>query len=62
MSRVGPRTVGIAAGICYGLGVALASLSAGRLSVVLPHALAAGVRDTLAGSMTNQLFHPNFFP
>ena len=31
MSRVGPRTVGIAAGVCYGLGVALASLSAGRL-------------------------------
>lgn len=31
MSRVGPRTVGIAAGICYGLGVALAGLSAGRL-------------------------------
>jgi MFS transporter, OFA family, oxalate/formate antiporter len=31
MSRVGPRTVGIAAGICYGLGVALASLSAGRI-------------------------------
>jgi OFA family oxalate/formate antiporter-like MFS transporter len=34
MSRVGPRTVGIAAGICYGLGVALASLSAGRLWVL----------------------------
>ena len=31
MSRVGPRTVGIAAGICYGLCVALAGLSAGRL-------------------------------
>jgi OFA family oxalate/formate antiporter-like MFS transporter len=31
MSRVGPRTVGIAGGICYGLGVALASLSAGRI-------------------------------
>src|SRR6516165_11370869 len=34
MSRVGPRTVGVAAGICYGLGVALASLSAGRLWVL----------------------------
>jgi OFA family oxalate/formate antiporter-like MFS transporter len=34
MSRVGPRTVGIAAGICYGLGVALASLSAGRIWVL----------------------------
>ena len=31
MSRVGPRTVGITAGICYGLGVALASLSGGQL-------------------------------
>jgi OFA family oxalate/formate antiporter-like MFS transporter len=31
MSRVGPRIVGITAGICYGLGVILASLSAGRL-------------------------------
>jgi len=34
MSRVGPRTVGIVAGICYGLGVALSSLSAGRLWVL----------------------------
>ena len=34
MSRVGPRTVGISAGICYGLGVALASLSADRLWVL----------------------------
>jgi OFA family oxalate/formate antiporter-like MFS transporter len=34
MSRVGPRTVGIAAGVCYGLGVALASLSSGRLWVL----------------------------
>ncbi|MBV8352060.1 MAG: OFA family MFS transporter [Verrucomicrobia bacterium] len=34
MSRVGPRTVGIAAGICYGLGVALSSLSAGRIWVL----------------------------
>jgi OFA family oxalate/formate antiporter-like MFS transporter len=34
MSRVGPRTVGIAAGICYGLGVASASLSAGRIWVL----------------------------
>jgi OFA family oxalate/formate antiporter-like MFS transporter len=34
MSRVGPRVVGIVAGICYGLGVALSSLSAGRLWVL----------------------------
>src|SRR3981081_4871287 len=34
MSRVGPRTVGIVGGICYGLGVALSSLSAGRLWVL----------------------------
>lgn len=34
MSRVGPRTVGIAAGVCYGLGVALSSLSAGRIWVL----------------------------
>jgi MFS transporter, OFA family, oxalate/formate antiporter len=34
MSRVGPRTVGIVAGICYGLGVALSSLAAGRLWVL----------------------------
>jgi len=31
MSRVGPRTVGIVGGLCYGLGVALSSLSADRL-------------------------------
>lgn len=30
MRRVGPRVVGITAGICYGLGVALASLSNGN--------------------------------
>ena len=34
MRRVGPRTVGIVAGICYGLGVALSSLSAGRLWIL----------------------------
>jgi MFS transporter, OFA family, oxalate/formate antiporter len=34
MSRVGPRTVGIVGGICYGLGVALSSFSAGRLWVL----------------------------
>jgi OFA family oxalate/formate antiporter-like MFS transporter len=34
MSRVGPRTVGIAAGVCYGLGVALSGLSSGRLWVL----------------------------
>ena len=31
MGRVGPRTVGITAGICYGLGVTLASFSGGQL-------------------------------
>jgi OFA family oxalate/formate antiporter-like MFS transporter len=31
MSRVGPRVVGVTAGLCYGLGVGLASLSAGRI-------------------------------
>src|SRR4030081_1146069 len=31
MRRVGPRVVGITAGICYGLGVALASLSNGNI-------------------------------
>src|ERR1700751_2233147 len=34
MSRVGPRTVGIVGGLCYGLGVALSSLSADRLWVL----------------------------
>ena len=34
MSRVGPRTVGIAAGICYGLGVALSSLSGGQIWIL----------------------------
>jgi MFS transporter, OFA family, oxalate/formate antiporter len=34
MSRVGPRMVGIVAGICYGLGVALSSLCAGQLWVL----------------------------
>lgn len=34
MRCVGPRTVGIVAGICYGLGVALSGLSAGRLWVL----------------------------
>ena len=34
MSRVGPRIVGIAGGVCYGLGVALSSLSAGHLWVL----------------------------
>jgi MFS transporter, OFA family, oxalate/formate antiporter len=34
MSRVGPRVVGITAGFCYGLGVSLASLSAGRIWVL----------------------------
>jgi MFS transporter, OFA family, oxalate/formate antiporter len=34
MRRVGPRVVGITAGICYGLGVALASLSNGNIWVL----------------------------
>jgi OFA family oxalate/formate antiporter-like MFS transporter len=34
MRRVGPRTVGVVAGICYGLGVALSSLSAGGIWVL----------------------------
>ena len=34
MSRVGPRVVGTTAGFCYGLGVSLASLSAGRIWVL----------------------------
>jgi OFA family oxalate/formate antiporter-like MFS transporter len=44
MSRVGPRTVGVAAGICYGLGVSLASLSASRLWVLyLSYGLLGGL-------------------
>jgi MFS transporter, OFA family, oxalate/formate antiporter len=44
MSRVGPRIVGIAAGICYGLGVALSSLSAGQLWVLyLSYGVLGGV-------------------
>jgi len=34
MRRVGPRVVGITAGICYGLGVALASLSDGNIWIL----------------------------
>src|SRR5258705_3997291 len=34
MRRVGPRVVGITAGICYGLGVALVSLSNGNIWVL----------------------------
>ena len=34
MRRVGPRTVGIVAGICYGVGVALSSLSASGIWVL----------------------------
>ncbi|MBV9273125.1 MAG: OFA family MFS transporter [Verrucomicrobia bacterium] len=34
MRRAGPRIVGITAGICYGLGVSLASLSAGNIWVL----------------------------
>lgn len=44
MSRVGPRIVGITAGICYGLGVSLASLSAGRIWVLyLSYGVLGGV-------------------
>src|SRR6201982_3375052 len=34
MRRVGPRVVGIIAGICYGLGVALASLANGNIWIL----------------------------
>jgi OFA family oxalate/formate antiporter-like MFS transporter len=34
MRRVGPRMVGITAGLCYGLGVALASLSNGNIWIL----------------------------
>jgi OFA family oxalate/formate antiporter-like MFS transporter len=34
MSRVGPRIVGMTAGVCYGLGVGLASLSGGQIWVL----------------------------
>jgi OFA family oxalate/formate antiporter-like MFS transporter len=34
MRRVGPRVVGITAGICYGLGVALASLANGNIWIL----------------------------
>src|SRR5258708_20321240 len=34
MRRVGPRVVGITAGICYGLGVALASLPHANTSIL----------------------------
>lgn len=34
MRRVGPRIVGITAGICYGLGVSLASFSAGNIWIL----------------------------
>jgi len=44
MSRVGPRVVGIAAGLCYGAGVGLASLSAHRLPVLyLTYGLLGGL-------------------
>ena len=44
MSRVGPRTVGFAAGICYGLGVALSCLSASRVWVLyLSYGLLGGL-------------------
>jgi OFA family oxalate/formate antiporter-like MFS transporter len=34
MRRVGPRIVGITAGVCYGLGVALSSLSSGNIWIL----------------------------
>jgi MFS transporter, OFA family, oxalate/formate antiporter len=44
MSRVGPRVVGIAAGLCYGAGVGLASLSAHQLPVLyLTYGLLGGL-------------------
>jgi OFA family oxalate/formate antiporter-like MFS transporter len=44
MSRVGPRVVGIVAGICYGLGVGLASFSANQLAVLyLTYGLLGGI-------------------
>src|ERR1700719_361059 len=44
MRRVGPRVVGITAGICYGLGVALASLSNGNIWVLwLSYGILGGV-------------------
>src|SRR5260221_12950073 len=35
MRKVGPRVVGITAGICYGLGVALARLANGNIWILL---------------------------
>ena len=44
MSRTGPRVVGIVAGICYGLGVGLASFSANQLAVLyLTYGLLGGI-------------------
>jgi MFS transporter, OFA family, oxalate/formate antiporter len=44
MNRVGPRVVGIAAGLCYGAGVGLASLSAHQLAVLyLTYGLLGGI-------------------
>jgi len=44
MNWVGPRVVGIAAGLCYGAGVALASLSAHQLAVLyLTYGLLGGI-------------------
>ncbi len=44
MTRVGPRIVGVAAGICYGLGVFLASFSAHNLTVLyLTYGLLGGL-------------------
>jgi OFA family oxalate/formate antiporter-like MFS transporter len=44
MRRVGPRVVGITAGICYGLGVALASFAGGNIWVLwLTYGLLGGL-------------------
>jgi MFS transporter, OFA family, oxalate/formate antiporter len=44
MRRVGPRVVGITAGLCYGLGVALASLANGNIWVLwLTYGLIGGL-------------------
>jgi OFA family oxalate/formate antiporter-like MFS transporter len=44
MRRVGPRTVGITAGICYGLGVGLSSLANGNIWVLwLSYGILGGI-------------------
>lgn len=43
MNRVGPRTVGITAGVLYGLGVFLASFSSNLMILYLTYGLLAGI-------------------